>query len=350
LTSVQLGSLTTEQVVALESTHIAALTSSQIVGLSSTQIQAIQTTDIVALTTGSLSAIKTQWGSSLPYSSDQVTAMLEADIQYSRITPLVLDLDKNGISTVSVRQGIRFDHDGDGLSDETGWVSSGDGLLVRDLNGDGSISSGRELFGAFTDVSEGSRARDGYEALRDLDRNRDGFIDINDEGFSSLLVWRDSNQDGLTDDNELHSLEEFGIVRIGTSPTVDGRVNNGNVVGLSSDVLTSDGSTIQMADVWFQAVLTDENALVEALDETLARYVAQDASESSLEGSNIAEPDLSNAIVGELLSFDHAGSRVEVSGGTSSAAFSVPQIGDTDPEDLLKRQNQGVLSGSLGQT
>jgi len=44
-------------------------------------------------------------------------------------------------------QGVVFDVNGDGQSERTGWISSQDGLLARDLNGDGQINDGSELFG-----------------------------------------------------------------------------------------------------------------------------------------------------------------------------------------------------------
>jgi Xaa-Pro aminopeptidase len=50
----------------------------------------------------------------------------------------------------------------------SGWASAQDGLLVRDLNGDGQVNDGRELFGAGTQLSNGQRAGHGYAALADL--------------------------------------------------------------------------------------------------------------------------------------------------------------------------------------
>ena len=57
-------------------------------------------------------------------------------------SPLVLDLDGDGVETVSVAQGTYFDHDGNGFAENTGWVGADDGLLVRDLNENGVIDDG----------------------------------------------------------------------------------------------------------------------------------------------------------------------------------------------------------------
>ena len=91
------------------------------------------------------------------------------------------------------------------------WVNSDDGFLVFDKNNDGLISNGGELFGDDYVKEDGSKAVDGFDALSDLDTNGDGVIDTNDIDFSSLKVWRDLNQDGITDEGELFTLTELGI-------------------------------------------------------------------------------------------------------------------------------------------
>ena len=63
--------------------------------------------------------------------------------------PLVLDLDGDGIETVGITGSnpILFDHDADGTRTGTGWIKPDDGFVVLDLNGNGRIDSGREMFG-----------------------------------------------------------------------------------------------------------------------------------------------------------------------------------------------------------
>ena len=85
-----------------------------------------------------------------------------------RRDPLVLDLNGDGINSVSIDKGILFDHDGDGIKHATGWVDVQDGFLVYDRNQNGSIDSGAELFGdnSFNDWPADARPKDGFEALK----------------------------------------------------------------------------------------------------------------------------------------------------------------------------------------
>lgn len=149
-----------------------------------------------------------------------------------RRDPLVLDLDGDGIETTSTRDGtvILFDHDADGVKTGTGWIKPDDGWLVLDRNGNGTIDSGRELFGVDTRKSNGQFAADGFDALKDLDANRDGKIDAADSVFANLRIWCDLNQDGISQANELSTLSANNITGIGINSTaVRTDLGNGNV-------------------------------------------------------------------------------------------------------------------------
>ena len=146
--------------------------------------------------------------------------------------PLVLDLDGDGIETTGTLTAalILFDHDGDGVKTGTGWVKPDDGFLVLDRNGNGSIDSGRELFGADTLKRDGKFATDGFDALKDLDANKDGRIDPADSVFANLRIWRDLNQDGISQANELTTLSANRITGIGVNASaVRIDLGNGNV-------------------------------------------------------------------------------------------------------------------------
>ncbi|MEZ0470990.1 beta strand repeat-containing protein [Luteimonas salinilitoris] len=165
-----------------------------------------------------------------------------------RYDPLALDLNGDGLVGTRAESdwsGALFDHDGDGIRTATGWISSEDGLLVRDLDGNGRIDTGLELFGDETMLSDGSNATDGFQALASMDSNGDGVVDGNDDDFASIKVWRDSNGNGVTDDGELLSLQDLDIVRFQTSysETPDVSVEGGNSVGIGVFTMRSaDGS------------------------------------------------------------------------------------------------------------
>ena len=92
---------------------------------------------------------------------------LQASFSSAKVmrSPLTLDLDGNGVETVSVNDGVYFDHDGNGFAEKSGWVSKDDAILVRDLNNNGQIDDGSELFGDQTILSDGTKAANGFEAL-----------------------------------------------------------------------------------------------------------------------------------------------------------------------------------------
>ena len=123
-------------------------------------------------------------------------------------------MDGDGVETVSAANGIYFDHDGNGFAERTGWVGQDDGLLVRDLNNNGQIDNGSELFGNNTVLSNGKKAANGFEALKDLDSNSDGVFNASDAAWNEVKVWKDSNQNGLVDNGELITLEQANIKNI----------------------------------------------------------------------------------------------------------------------------------------
>ena len=162
-----------------------------------------------------------------------------------RLDPLVLDLDGDGIETTSTQGGsvILFDHDADGVKTGTGWIKPDDGWLVLDRNGNGSIDTGRELFGVNTLKNNGQLATDGFDALKDLDANNDGKIDTADSVFANLRIWRDFNQDGISQTDELSTLTTNSITAIGVNATtVRTDLGNGNVQTAAGSFTRANGS------------------------------------------------------------------------------------------------------------
>ena len=134
----------------------------------------------------------------------------------SRISPIILDLDEDGVvetTDLNSDDSVYFDHGADGFAEASGWVGIDDGFLVKDLNGDGQITSGLELFGNETPLANGTTSH-GFEALAELDSNDDGVINVEDEAFSELQVWQDSNVNAMVDEGELMSLVQWDISEI----------------------------------------------------------------------------------------------------------------------------------------
>ncbi len=156
------------------------------------------------------------------------------NLNYLNATPLMLDLNGDGVYTTSVDQGVAFDIEGNGQVVQTAWSDGKDGFLVLDVNHDGTINSGRELFGNGTLLANGSKARDGFEALTQYDGNQDGVMDANDAVFANLKVWVDANHDGVSTANELHTLNALGIQNIQLGATASQLIDNGNPFSLVS--------------------------------------------------------------------------------------------------------------------
>ena len=186
-----------------------------------------------------------------------------------RRDPLTLDLDGDGLETTAIAatNPILFDHDGDGVKNGTGWVKPDDGFLVRDVNGNGSIDNGRELFGDSTILTSGARAGqnalDGFDALSDLDSianggNADGKISNLDTQFSNLRIWRDLNQDGISQmgdsvtglGRELFTLTELGIASINIAKTSNSQtLSNGNQIADIGSFTRTDGTQAAVGEV-----------------------------------------------------------------------------------------------------
>jgi hypothetical protein len=153
-------------------------------------------------------------------SQDGREAALEA-AGLGRVDPLAFDLGGfHGIDTTGKNNGVLFDHNADGVKNGTGWVREYDAWLALDKDGNGTIDSGRELFGVDTIKRNGKRAKDGFDALADFDLNTDGKIDALDNVFANLRIWRDLNQDGISQSNELFGLNDFGIASINVNASL----------------------------------------------------------------------------------------------------------------------------------
>jgi hypothetical protein len=170
-----------------------------------------------------------------------------------RGSPLVLDLDGDGVNLTSLDKGVAFDLFGTGQKVKSAWIGGGDGWLVMDRNGNGMVDGARELFG---NVTGGTSHADGFAALSTIDQNGDGRIDANDEAFAKLLVWRDTNRDGRSQPSELVKLADLGIRALYVSATRDeGPASwdrHGNQIPLVGSFEREDGSRGLVADAYLR--------------------------------------------------------------------------------------------------
>lgn len=113
-------------------------------------------------------------------------------------TPLVVSFDDAPIAFTTPRSDASSFLIG--TSDRTEWVSAATPWLALDRDGSGCIDAERELFR--------------FDALADLDENRDGRIDARDAAFAQLVLWSDRDQDRRCTKDELTSLQGAGIVAL----------------------------------------------------------------------------------------------------------------------------------------
>ena len=154
-----------------------------------------------------------------------------------------------------------------------------DAFLALDKNSNGLIDNGNELFGnhtiSNTRFGEQEANKDtsinGYEALKAYDLNGDNVIDSKDEIYDKLLLWKDSNQNAITDKGELIKLKDSGIVSIDLNYKNTNTDEKGNTIKQSSTVTFEDGSTTIANDVWFKVNLdkTKQTSIDEMIKDTL---------------------------------------------------------------------------------
>jgi VCBS repeat-containing protein len=164
----------------------------------------------------------------------------------TKIDPIVLDLGGQGIHFTSAQDGVHFDLDADGVHEQVAWTTGQEGILALDVNHNGTIDDGSEIFSPF--FAGGSFA-DGLSALATLDSNGDGKIDGNDTAFKDLVVWQDTNHDGISDPGELSGLFDLGIGSISLDATAGDGDIDGQAIASNGTFTWTDGTSGHFVEV-----------------------------------------------------------------------------------------------------
>ena len=134
----------------------------------------------------------------------------------------------------SLEDGVLFDIDGNGISEQVSWTEANSDIafLALDRDGDGRITSGKELFGNHTLPG----VANGFDALNktNLATNggvKRGSVSSDDPLFSRLLLWTDKNHNGVSEPSELRPVSEL-FSDIGLGYVRSGRQDRyGNIFG-----------------------------------------------------------------------------------------------------------------------
>lgn len=122
---------------------------------------------------------------------------LKEEVGYVFTDPLVINMDAD-VASVS-DQKFYFDLDADGKEEQISFAGEGSGFLALDKNSDGTINDGNELFG--------TKSGDGFKDLSAYDKDKNGWIDENDEIFNQLKIWT-KDEDGK---DQLVDLKKAGV-------------------------------------------------------------------------------------------------------------------------------------------
>ncbi|QGG89151.1 tandem-95 repeat protein [Agrobacterium sp. MA01] len=175
---------------------------------------------------------------------------LQVSVKEPGADPIILDLDKNGFAFSSIDNGVSFDINADGKTDQIAWTSD-DGILAFDVDGNGLIDNGSEIF---TPDFNGGKFASGVAALASLDSNGDGKIDSSDDAFSKLKIWVDANNNGISDEGELSSLFDNGVTSISLTTDNTGGQEDGQTVFSTGTFTFADGSTGDFMEVGFDTI------------------------------------------------------------------------------------------------
>lgn len=243
------------------------------------------------------------------------------------VSPVILDLDGDGLELRSRKNsGAKFDWDGNGIRDDTGWVGRSDGILAVDRNGDGLITGASELLFQ----NDNAVATNSFAALSAFDDNADGRITSIDSRFAELRVWIDGNGNGISDAGELRSLNDVGVAEL-------------NLAARSTNQPVKAGKSLVLATSSF----TRTNGTTGTLGSAGLTFVPQDASRvasASTDGTNrVSDNALIALREGLSRGFDTVSEY-----GVVDTPTSLPSAGDVRIAQML--QAMSVFGSTSGES
>jgi hypothetical protein len=166
---------------------------------------------------------------------------------YGLYSPVLLDLDGNGVKISEFQNSTQFMTGEDGLSHRTSWAGAGDGVLFYDAGNDNQITEEREY--VFTEWNP--TAAGDLEALRSVwDTNGDGKLTAADAEFAKFKVMV-TNADGST---SVQTLAALGITEINlTANTVNIELPDGSVITGQTTFKRANGTTGTVANTTLTA-------------------------------------------------------------------------------------------------
>jgi hypothetical protein len=159
-------------------------------------------------------------------------------------SPIIIDVANEGFHLTGLSEGVRFPNEIGDAPANISWTDPRfhNAWLALDRNGNGTIDALSELFGNYTPQPPSSD-KNGFAALAVFDDpknggNGDGIIDPEDAVYSSLRLWVDKNQDGISQPEELFRLPEAGLFSISLHYQNDSRTDQyGNQFRYKSSIV-----------------------------------------------------------------------------------------------------------------
>lgn len=160
-----------------------------------------------------------------------------------KVDPLVINFDSP--AAVLTNNKFSFDIDNDGDNEQISFATGGSGFLALDINNDGIINNGSELFGP--------QSGNGFNDLAKYDGDSNGWIDENDEIYDKLRIW--SKDENGNDQLLAIGAKGIGAIYLGNVATAYDMKTTGNQtlgsIARTGIFLNENGSagTIQHVDL-----------------------------------------------------------------------------------------------------